>query len=196
MKYIIIALLTALLIGIVYSAIIYDIDKPETALVSWFNSLFATLISVLLGISVAMLLFQAQQKCISNKDRERFRSLLCLELTNIYKLLSLEKFTNLTLPNGKQTSLQILTLKSVITEHAGASGLFKDIDSFTMFSLSSSIKMWNRKTEGLMNAINSNPSYPGFISQIEWYKENLEESKKGIFEGISKLTKSLKIDLK
>lgn len=171
-------------------------DKKSTSeILSWFHSFFATLVSVLLGVSVAMYLFNIQQENKAKSDKERLLSLLSLELTRIQHILKDSKRSNLTLPGGQIVKLQIISLESVILEQAGKSGLFNASESFMMLDLTGSIRNWNRKTEGLQNSINSSSGNPNFASRINWYIENIDKSRSGILTGTTLLSKELKISL-
>jgi hypothetical protein len=184
----------AICIAVVYTVVLYLYSKSE--ILNWFHAAVATLFSVLLGISVAIAIYRSQQTDLARQERERHLQLLGLELTNIQHLLRDDKRVNIATRSGRQFKVQITNLEPIVLETAGKSGLFAEHESFMMLDLTGSMRMWNKKTDALLNALNCNSDDPALDSRIEWFMINLDKSRSGILTGTTILSQRLGIKLK
>ncbi|MCK4736144.1 MAG: hypothetical protein KAT65_27060 [Methanophagales archaeon] len=184
----------AISIALVYTAVLYLIYNSE--LPSWLHSAVATLFAVMLGIPVAIAIYRLQQTDLARQERERHLQLLSLELTNVQHLLRDDKRVHITTRSGRQFKVQITNLEPIVLETAGKSGLFTEHESFMMLDLTGSMRMWNKKTEALLNALNGMSDDPALDSRIEWIMTNLDKSRSGILTGTTILSQRLDIKLK
>ena len=184
----------AISITLVYTAVLYLIYNSE--LPSWLHSAVATLFAVMLGIPVAIAIYRLQQTDIARQERERHLQLLSLELTSVQHILRDDKRVHITTRNGRQFKVQITNLEPIVLETAGKSGLFTEQESFMMLDLTGSMRMWNKKTEALLNALNCMSDDPALDSRIELFMTNLDKSRSGILTGTTILSQRLGIKLK
>ncbi len=184
----------AISITLVYTAVLYLIYNSE--LPSWLHSAVATLFAVMLGIPVAIAIYRLQQTDIARQERERHLQLLSLELTSVQHILRDDKRVHITTRNGRQFKVQITNLEPIVLETAGKSGLFTEQESFMMLDLTGSMRMWNKKTEALLNALNGVSDDPALDSRIELFMTNLDKSRSGILTGTTILSQRLDIKLK
>ena len=184
----------AIVIAIVYTVVLYLYSKSEC--LNWLHSAVATLFAVLLGISVAIAIYRSQQTDLARQERERHLQLLSLELTNVQHILRDDKRVHITTRSGRQFKVQITNLEPIVLETAGKSGLFTEQESFMMLDLTGSMRMWNKKTEALLNALNGVSDDPALDSRIELFMTNLDKSRSGILTGTTILSQRLDIKLK
>lgn len=184
----------AIVIAIVYTVVLYIYCKSEC--LSWLHSAVATLFAVLLGIPVAIAIYRSQQTDLARQERERHLQLLSLELTNVQHILRDDKRVHITTQSGRQFKVQITNLEPIVLETAGKSGLFAEHETFMMLDLTGSMRMWNKKTEALLNALNCMSDDPALDSRIEWFMTNLDKSRSGILTGTTILSQRLGIKLK
>ncbi len=150
----------------------------------------------MLGIPVAIAIYRLQQTDIARQERERHLQLLSLELTSVQHILRDDKRVHITTRNGRQFKVQITNLEPIVLETAGKSGLFTEQESFMMLDLTGSMRMWNKKTEALLNALNGVSDDPALDSRIELFMTNLDKSRSGILTGTTILSQRLDIKLK
>jgi len=186
--------LLALILGIAYTLIVHR--KSPSQRWAWLHSAVAILVSVLLGISVALFMFSAQQASLAREQKHRYLSLLTLELSSVHQRLRDDTRVNITCPGGKVYQAQITYIQPVVLEEAGKSGLFNEPDSFMILDLAGSIRMWNIKTPYLFAVMNSNPSDGKYEMKLQWVLTNLDRARSGILNGTSMLSQQLGIELK
>jgi len=186
--------IVATLIGIVYSLALLRWKKEEFW--NWCHAALATLLSVAIGISVAMGIFQLQQAHVSKQERVRYVKLLTLELSYAQHSLRDTQRTHITTRSGQRFEAQLTGLHPASLDAAANSGLFSDRVTFIMHDLSGSMLFWNTKTESFLASLSTQADAPGQTSSIKWYAENLERARAGILRGIALLAEELEIELR
>jgi hypothetical protein len=183
----------ACLFGVIYSIIVY-IKAPSEAW-GWWHSLVSTIVAVLLGVSIAIFLFQNEQNTNSKNDKNRYLSLMRLELSGVRQRLLDPTRITLSVHNGEILQAQVTYIQPLIMEEAGRSGLFNDNASFMMLDLSGSMRMFSKKTDILINLLSSSKEPIGLEKNVRSAILNIEQSRDGILRGIELLSKELDIDL-
>lgn len=185
--------LFAIIIALIYSIILYRRTRNE--FMSWFHSLVSSVVSILLGISVAFFLFSSQQRITDDAARQRYLNLVRMELSGVK-----QRLTDQTLKASFSTALgerssHVTYIQPIVLEEAGKSGLFQENQSFMMLDISGSIRMYNRKTDILFDLLSSSKEPLGLSKNLDAAIENIETSRKGILKGLDLLSKELKIEL-
>lgn len=183
----------ACLLGVIYSIIVYFKAPSETW--GWWHSLVSTIVAVLLGVSIAIFLFQNEQHTNSKNDKNRYLSLMRLELSGVRQRLLDPTRITLSVHSGEILKAQVTYIQPLIMEEAGRSGLFKDNASFMMLDLSGSMRMFSKKTDILINLLSSSKEPIGLELNIKSAIVNIEQSRDGILRGIELLSKELGIEL-
>jgi hypothetical protein len=169
--------------------------KKQDEYVSWFGAVTSTLSSLLIGITIALAIFNYQNDIDDTSEKERYLKLLSQEITSINANLNAPDRASVTTHNEKHY-VQFVGINSDVLTQAGLSGLFEEKHSFMMLDLSASIRFWNVKTEMFMNAFNSPSTDPVYDKRIKWYITNMDSARSGITTGINILSKELKIPIK
>jgi hypothetical protein len=183
----------ACLCAVIYSIIVY-IKAPSEAW-GWWHSLVSTIVAVLLGVSIAIFLFQNEQHTNSKNDKQRYLSLMRLELSGVRQRLLDPTRITLSVYSGEILQAQVTYIQPLIMEEAGRSGLFKDNASFMMLDLSGSMRMFSKKTDILINLLSLSKEPIGLEKNIRSAILNIDQSRNGILRGIELLSKELDIDL-
>lgn len=141
----------AILIVVGYGCLIRK-KRPDQVW-SWWNSLVATLVSVLLGVSVAIFIFYLQNSATQSQQRQKYLSLLDTELAATWQ--ALQTVDNpLEVRRGDKTyTFYIGFLESSILEEAARSGRFDEIETRALFKLLRYIRFHNMILNLLLNSL-------------------------------------------
>jgi len=120
---------------------------------SWRNSLVATLVSVLLGVSVAIFIFYFQNSATHSQQKQKYLSLLDTELAATWQ--ALQTVDNpLEIRYGDKTyTFYVRFLPSSILEEAARSGRFDEIETRALFKLLRYIRFHNMILNLLLNSL-------------------------------------------
>jgi hypothetical protein len=141
----------AILLAAVYTYIIQI--KSQDQLWNWWHSLIATLVSVLLGVSVAIGIFFYQNNVTQNEEKGKFIFLLDTELAATWQALqSLDNPLNINF-EGKTYSFHVGFLQSIILEEAARSGLFNKEETRMLLKLARYINFHNMDLNLLISII-------------------------------------------
>lgn len=155
-------------------------------------SVGVTTVSVLLGLTSGLAVFEYTQDVKDRQAVERLSALLSAELSGLRSHLEFDHRPEITV-DGEQVEFRVLGLRAEILKKAGRSGLFDVEESHQMLELAQSIDAWNRKTEGLIGAINADPESDLYTTRIRWYMKNQEASTEGLLKGIEWLENELEL---
>jgi len=186
-------MIVAILVATIYAVIVHW--KAPSEAWDWWHSLIAMLVSILLGVTIALSLFQNQQQAIAKTDKQRFLSLLRLELSGIRRGLRDPTRANLWVHSGVSLPAQVTYIQPLILEEAGRSGLFDNNTSFMMIDLSGSMRMFNKKTQILLDLLSSSKEPVGLEENVRAAITNIDRSRGGILKGIGLLSADLGIEL-
>lgn len=131
--------------------------KEPSELWPWTSGLLATLLSVVLGVAVALLLFRYTGNQEDALSRTRFRNLLRAEMTDTFRILASDETMYISL--GQSTcSVHVAYIQPIVIEEAAKSGLFEEITTENLLHLARKMRMYNLKTQYLLSAVASNNS--------------------------------------
>ena len=134
-------------------AVIYTLILPKEQCWNWWHGLIATLVSVLLGISIAIGIFFFQNYVVQNQDKKKYTSLVSTELAATWQgLQTIENPLNINSDN-KTYSFHVVFLQSVVLEDAARSGLFDEEETRTLLKLARWIRFHNMNLNLLISVI-------------------------------------------
>lgn len=188
-------ILLPLFLGVLpLSARTYFVAKyRSTELRLWYNSVIVTISSILIGVALALVVFLFQEKYRQDEARERYLTLLSAEVAGIRAHLSNPKRAIISAAGGDEVQVQVVGLQAEVLREAGRSGLFDVKASFDMLEMAQSIDAWNRKTEALLGAVNSQSNASEYMDRIRWYSANLDMANKQLVRSAEILTMRLKL---
>lgn len=186
-------MIVAILFAGTYAVIVHRRAPSEAW--NWWHSFVATLVSILMGVTIAIFLFQAEQRTVTKAEKQRHLSLLRLELSGIRRTLLDTNRSNISVHSGVRLPAQVTYIQPLILEEAGRSGLFDDNTSFMMIDLSGSMRMFNKKTQVLLDLLGSSKEPIGLEENVRGTITNIARSRGGILKGIKLLSTDLGIEL-
>ena len=128
------------------------IKSPEL-IWGWYNSVSATLISVLLAVSIGIAIFFFQNSVIQQQDKEKYIFILNVELAATWQgLQTIDNPLNIKFEN-ETYSFYVVYLQSIILEEAVRSGLFNKEETRTLLRLIRYINFHNMILDLLINLI-------------------------------------------
>ena len=167
----------AIFISIVYTIIVYKCGSSSSAssnMWSWWHGLMSTLVSVLLGVAVAVLLFHYQSNLTEQSNRDRYTSLLKSELTDCHNYLSDSKHTTASISTTNYYVVYTY-VQPLILEEAAKSNLFSPRDTENMLHLARKMRLYNLNVERFMQAaLSSHPSAAANITAAVTAIENTQ----------------------
>lgn len=138
-----ILLIPLLVAGIIARKYSYRVKKeaPAEQIWGWRHNLYATMVSVLIGVSIAIFLFNIQNYLSDISKRNNFNILLAAQMTDTLRGISGEP---LKVKIGRDTiGVVITTLQPNLLESAASSGLYShDVTEF-MIHFSREMALYN-----------------------------------------------------
>ena len=191
-KLILVILSIVIIIAILYTIYIYKFENDE--LFNWFNTLLATIISVLFALAIAMYIFYNQSNLIGKNMKEKYLPLIENSLMLIWKdLASLSGIAKFRFKNGEEGILHFYFIQDIIFEQAIISNVFSETETEFLLGMRNSILFNNRILEIAINM------YPLLIKDIDILEEIIKglildniESRKKIKESIVSASKYFK----
>ena len=182
----------AIIIAIFYTNYIYKYENDE--LVNWFNTLFATIISVLLALSIALYIFYNQSNLIEKNMKEKYLPLIENSLMSIWKgLASLSGIAKFRFKNGEEGILHFYFIQDIIFEQAIISNVFSETETEFLLRMRNSILKNNKIIEIAINM------YSLLIKDVDILEEIIKglildniENRKEIKESIESASKYFK----
>lgn len=153
-------------ITIIIFSILIKRKKPDDNW-NWWISFVSTIVSLMLGIVVGISLFEYRQNRIKLDDRARLTSMLSVELSGIYDVLSREKYT--TIGDNQPMQTLVTKLDQIIINDAIRSNLFDKGVAKLLIVISRNISMQNILVDHSMASIrlarikDSKPPFDTFI---------------------------------
>lgn len=149
---IVLCIATSLLMAALYTLIIIKTKKDE--LWGWLNSLFSSLISILLGVVIAILIFNVQNKITDKNKKGSFLKLISYTFqTTKINLNSKPDTINF---GDFNKSVVLALLEPSPIESAVNSGLFRAEETAYLLSLETNMKLYNQKVTYFLSLIPSN----------------------------------------
>lgn len=191
-KLILVILSIVIIIAILYTIFIYIFENDE--LVNWFNTLFATIISVLFALAIAMYIFYNQSNLIGKNMKEKYLPLIENSLMSIWEdLASLSGIAKFRFKNGEEGILHFYFIQDIIFEQAIISNVFSETETEFLLGMRNSILFNNKILEIAINM------YPLLIKDIDILEEIIKglildniESRRKIKESIESASKYFK----
>jgi hypothetical protein len=143
--------LFAFLIAALFSCLI--LTKAPDQIWSWWIGLTSTLVSVFLGISIAIGIFFFQKSVTQKQDKEKFLFLLDTELSATWQgLQTVDNPLNIKI-NEKTFSFHVVFLQQIVLEEAARTGLFDKTETRVLLKLARWISFHNMNLNLLINSI-------------------------------------------
>lgn len=174
----------AVIVGILYTIIVHRWGKNERW--NWWHGFVSTLISVLLGVVVAVWLFHFQSVANNRDTRARLLVLLRSEIADSYRYLTVNNNNLIVTCFDTNFMFQLFVLQPIILEEAAKSGLFTEIQTENMLDIAKKMKMHNQELDflcavlaqgGLKQTPEEQAVYRNRIqtlwNQIEWTRSGL-----------------------
>jgi hypothetical protein len=143
---IIIGVLIAVFLTASVSVLILILAPEE--LWEWVAAATATLISAILAVTVGIVLFNLQSKDTDNRELERYRQLLQVELTEAMTALEDTPPVEAAL-DGSNEQVILTNIQPLILEDAGRSGLFAPEQTQNMLSLVRLMRIYNSQASNI-----------------------------------------------
>jgi len=191
-KLILVILSIVIIIAIFYTIYIYIFEIDE--LFNLFNTFFATIISVLFALAIAMYTFYNQSNLIGKNMKEKYLPLIENSLMSIWEgLASLNGIAKFRFKNGEEGILHFYFIQDIIFEQAIISNVFSETETEFLLGMRNSILSNNKILETAINM------YPLLIKDIDILEEIIKglildnlESRKKIKESIESANKYFK----
>jgi len=185
-------LFLAIVIAISYSWYMYKYENLE--LIDWLNTLFATIISVLIALAIAMYIYYNQSSLIEKKTKEKYLPLIEDGLIMIWKgLASLSGIAKFLFNDGEEGIFHFYFIEDIIFEQAIIANVFEKTETEFLLSLRTSILYNNQTIETALNM------YSIFTKNTDIHEEIIKglikdntESRKEIKESIESANKYFK----
>lgn len=119
----------------------------------WYNNISATLISILLAVSIGIGIFFFQNSVIQKQDKEKYLYILNVELAATWQsLYTTDNPLNINFEN-ETYSFYVVYLQSIILEEAVRSGLFNKEETRILLRLIRYINFHNKNLDLLINLL-------------------------------------------
>lgn len=178
----------ALVTAVVYSTIICRRKPAE--LWPWTSNIFATLISVLLGVAVALALFKYTNVKVDAGNRERFRHMLNAEMSDTFRILSSGETMAINIGDTRKDVL-VAFIQPLSIEKAAQSGLFDEAKTENLLHLARKMRMYNLEVQYLLGAITN-----GRLNEVARHaSDNVESTRQAVLSDIRLMTKQLELNL-
>jgi len=144
-------ILLAIISTYLYAKIL--LKKSPELIWGWYNSVSATLISVLLAVSIGIAIFFFQNSVIQQQEKEKYIFILNVELAATWQgLQTIDNPLNIKFEN-ETYSFYVVYLQSIILEEAARSGLFNKEETRTLLKLTRYISFHNMNLNLLVSVI-------------------------------------------
>lgn len=160
-------------------------------LIEWLHSAVSSGCAVLLALWLAVGQFHFQNNSNDNDSRTRFKELATLELGRMEVELADHGRVAYNGRDGHRYEAQAFTLNPSPFDRAAESGLFDDKASFQLMDLADSIRMWNYKTQIVVETLNSPIKDPDYESRLGVLIDNQERSRPNLLKGIQFVANTL-----
>lgn len=181
-------LVIALLAAAIYSTILWRRRRDE--LWPWTSGVLATLISVLLGVAVALALFKYTNAQADASSRQRFRHLLRAEMSDTFRILSSEETMSISMRGTTQT-VHIAYIQPLSIEQAAQSGLFDEVQTENLLLLARTMRMYNLKVQYLLGGVAAGTS----SEAVHHASVNVESTREAVLADIRLMMKKLDMEL-
>lgn len=129
------------------------LKKSPELIWDWYNSVSATLISVLLAVSIGIAIFFFQNSVIQQQEKEKYIFILNVELAATWQgLQTIDNPLNVKFEN-ETYSFYVVYLQSIILEEAARSGLFNKEETRILLRLTRYINFHNMNLNLLISLI-------------------------------------------
>lgn len=139
-------------LAILYSLIIKKLAPDKWW--DWSHALVSTMVSVLLGVFSAFIVYNVQAADADAKKKSDFKILMQEEFSDLYQVLSSKDFVDFDSGKAKHKVL-IAFIQPLIIEDAARSGLFKPVDTNNLLHLARKIRAYNLEVQFFISAIMS-----------------------------------------
>ncbi len=184
-------MIVAILIAISYSLFVYRCIPGE--IWGWYHSLISAVVSISIGISIAIGIFYYQTKVTDKEKKNQLRNLLSAEISDSIRILENGEPMVFSLPNSTE-KVVVTFIQPLVLEDAFRSGLFNLVETENMIHLARKIRMYNLKVSHLYSVI-SNLTNINSENIIRQAVKNVEDSRKAIIESSVTLLKQMGLSL-
>lgn len=160
-------------------------------LIEWLHSAVSAGCAVLLALWLAVGQFHFQNNSNDNDSRARFKELATLELGRMEVELADRGRVTYNGRDGHRYEAQAFTLNPSLFDRAAESGLFDNKASFQLMDLADSIRMWNYKTQIIVETLNSPIKDPDYESRLGALIDNQARSRPNLLKGIQFVANTL-----
>lgn len=169
--------------------------KKPNEMWSWLHSLMSTFVSVLIGVSIAILLFFFQSKYADQQERGRYQSLLRSELAYSYRELC-GKADPLTFNfnDASYSFHNVALLQPVVLEDAGRSGLFDANQASNMLGTARDMRLRNKTIDIVLSLLSQGNLDPACESIIKLTLSNFDRATSDILQDMNILDEELNLN--
>ena len=183
-----IIVVAALAAAALYSVLLWK--RKPTELWPWASGLLATLLSILLGVAVALALFTYTGSQEDAASKARHLRLIKAEMSDTFRILSSDETMNITVGQSTQ-SVHVAYIQPISIEQAAQSALFDEVTTENLLLLARTMRMYNVKVQYLLAAVASGNSR-GTVSHATG---NVESTRQALLTDIKLMTKKLNVAL-
>jgi hypothetical protein len=157
---------------------------------TWASGLLATLVSVALGIAVALTLFKYTNAQQDATNKVRFQQLLKAEMSDTYRILSAGEAMNVNFGESTQR-VHVAYIQPLSIEEAAKSGLFDVVATENLMLLARTMRMYNIKCQYFLTALSAGHSR----EVVRHAGANVEETRQAVLNDITLMTMKLHLEL-
>lgn len=174
--------LLALLIAVFFTYLIQT-EAPDQ-IWSWWIGLTSTLVSVILGISIAIGIFFFQNNVNQEQDKKKFLFLLDTELSATWQgLQTIDNPLNIKI-NEKTYSFHVVFLQHIVLEDAARTGLFDKIETRVLLKLNRWINFHNMNLNLLINTMSNLSNDPLSDQKINMIWKSHKNTRETLIQNI------------
>jgi hypothetical protein len=178
----------AIALAAVYTGIVQIAAKGQRW--AWWHRLVSTIVSVLLGIVIAMHIYSLQQNDQREGQKRRILYLLNAELLDTYRVLtSTNDFAIIT--NNDRFSAQVGFIQPLITEEAVKSGLFDQFLTEQLIHLARKMRFYNVCVDNVIRVANSFSGDPNYERRVRHATMNSELNRNTLIEDVETIRKNI-----
>lgn len=153
--------------------------------------MIGTGLSFFLAVLGGIYLFRSQNAATAKAERETLQKLLRAEISDLVRILNDSARMKLTTQSGLTKQVLVTFVQPIVIEKSAISGLFNPQESENLLHLARKIRMFNFKSEYMMNVIQARAEEQFLIHAAD----NLEETRVGAIEGLLHVARQVNISV-
>ena len=147
----------AIVIAVTYSVLVHTKAKDE--IWSWYHRLVSTVVSVILGIAVALGMFLFERQKVRSALTARHRTILSSEIAEAYEALrDTNSVLRVTVGRRDYIFTAVAVLEPSPLEVAGRSGLFPEAPTLNMLRVAQKMRLYSELSRTILRLGSPSPA--------------------------------------